>query len=87
MSRLEYKASRRTESPVSALSIIKVYHASHHILFLIRFSGKSYAHNQFVAAGDDDGTLHVLEVPRNLCKPSKGEVISHILVESKLMII
>jgi WD40 repeat protein len=31
---------------------------------------------QFVAAGDDEGTLHILEVPRNLSKPSRNEVCS-----------
>jgi dynein intermediate chain 3, axonemal len=29
---------------------------------------------QFIAVGDDDGTLHILETPRNLKKPSKNEV-------------
>ncbi|KAJ3331023.1 WD repeat-containing protein 63 [Blyttiomyces sp. JEL0837] len=28
---------------------------------------------QFVAAGDDEGTLHILEIPRNLSKASKNE--------------
>ncbi|KAJ3109442.1 WD repeat-containing protein 63 [Phlyctochytrium planicorne] len=28
---------------------------------------------QFIAAGDDEGTLHILEVPRNLSKPNKNE--------------
>ncbi|KAJ3157426.1 WD repeat-containing protein 63 [Geranomyces michiganensis] len=38
-----------------------------------QYPGKSLAHNQFIAAGDDEGTLHILEVPRNLTKPSKNE--------------
>ncbi|KAJ3090116.1 WD repeat-containing protein 63 [Quaeritorhiza haematococci] len=28
---------------------------------------------QFVAAGDDGGTLHIIEVPRNLTRPTKNE--------------
>ncbi|KAI8613318.1 WD40-repeat-containing domain protein [Chytriomyces sp. MP71] len=30
---------------------------------------------QFVAAADDEGTLHILEVPRHLSKPSKNEKV------------
>lgn len=29
--------------------------------------------SQFIAVGDDDGTLHILETPRNLQRPSKNE--------------
>ncbi|KAJ3414206.1 WD repeat-containing protein 63 [Chytridiales sp. JEL 0842] len=28
---------------------------------------------QFIAAGDDEGTLHILEIPKNLTRPSKNE--------------
>lgn len=35
------------------------------------YSGKST--HQFIGAGDDGGTLHVIEVPRNLIKPAKNE--------------
>ena len=28
---------------------------------------------QFIAAGDDEGTLHILEAPRNLIRPLKNE--------------
>ncbi|KAI8920867.1 WD40-repeat-containing domain protein [Powellomyces hirtus] len=38
-----------------------------------QYPGKSLSRNQFIAAGDDEGTLHILEVPRNLTKPSKNE--------------
>ncbi|KAJ3009435.1 WD repeat-containing protein 63 [Thoreauomyces humboldtii] len=38
-----------------------------------QYPGKSLSHNQFIAAGDDEGTLHILEVPRNLTKPGKNE--------------
>ena len=27
-----------------------------------------------MAAGDDEGTLHILDIPRNLSKPQKNEV-------------
>jgi hypothetical protein len=30
---------------------------------------------QYLAIGDDSGTLHILEVPKNLQKMSKNEVI------------
>jgi hypothetical protein len=29
---------------------------------------------QFISAGDDDGTLHILETPKSLYKPGKNEV-------------
>ena len=32
------------------------------------------AAGQFVAAADDEGTLHILEVPRQLYKAGKNEV-------------
>ncbi|KAI8817694.1 WD40-repeat-containing domain protein [Fimicolochytrium jonesii] len=38
-----------------------------------QYPSKSLTSNQFVAAGDDEGTLHILEVPRNLIKPTKNE--------------
>ncbi|KAJ3291525.1 WD repeat-containing protein 63 [Borealophlyctis nickersoniae] len=38
-----------------------------------QYPAKSFTHHQFIAAGDDEGTLHILEVPRNLTKPSKNE--------------
>ncbi|RKO93616.1 WD40-repeat-containing domain protein, partial [Blyttiomyces helicus] len=38
-----------------------------------QYSGKSQLQHQFIAAGDDEGTLHILEVPRNLTKASKNE--------------
>ncbi|KAJ3123538.1 WD repeat-containing protein 63 [Nowakowskiella sp. JEL0407] len=38
------------------------------------FHGKTNGgSNQFIAAGDDDGTLHILEVPKNLVKSVKNE--------------
>ncbi|KAI8906691.1 WD40-repeat-containing domain protein [Gorgonomyces haynaldii] len=30
-------------------------------------------YGQFIAVGDDDGTLHILETPRNLQRPTKNE--------------
>lgn len=38
-----------------------------------QYSGKGQTNHQFIAAGDDEGTLHILEIPRNLIKPSKNE--------------
>ena len=36
--------------------------------------GKSLSGHQFLAAGDDEGTLHILEIPKNLIKPMRNEV-------------
>ncbi|KAI9089425.1 WD40-repeat-containing domain protein [Phlyctochytrium arcticum] len=47
-------------SPISSMSIRQ-------------YPVKSLTHNQFIAAGDDEGTLHILEVPRNLTRPNKNE--------------
>ncbi|KAI8930261.1 WD40-repeat-containing domain protein [Entophlyctis helioformis] len=38
-----------------------------------QYGGKSSTGQQFIAAGDDAGTLHILEIPRNLQKQSKNE--------------
>lgn len=36
-------------------------------------SAKSRIAHQFVAIGDDDGTAHILEAPRNISRPSSNE--------------
>ncbi|KAI9204650.1 WD40-repeat-containing domain protein [Polychytrium aggregatum] len=38
-----------------------------------QYPNKSQMNSQFIAVGDDEGTLHILEVPRNLSKPVKNE--------------
>ncbi|KAJ3055753.1 WD repeat-containing protein 63 [Rhizophlyctis rosea] len=55
-------------STVQNISSIPVSYMAIH-----QYPTKSQTHNQFIAAGDDEGTLHILEVPRNLIKPSKNE--------------
>ncbi|KAJ3039952.1 WD repeat-containing protein 63 [Rhizophlyctis rosea] len=55
-------------STVQNISSIPVSYMAIH-----QYPTKSLTHNQFIAAGDDEGTLHILEVPRNLIKPSKNE--------------
>ncbi|KAI8810116.1 WD40-repeat-containing domain protein [Cladochytrium replicatum] len=47
----------------TAISAMSIHH----------YHGKGLQYQQFIAAGDDAGTLHILEVPRNLGKPSKNE--------------
>ncbi|KAI9189737.1 hypothetical protein H9P43_001170 [Blastocladiella emersonii ATCC 22665] len=37
------------------------------------YYNKSHPSQQFIAIGDDDGTVHVLEVPRNIFRPGKNE--------------
>ncbi|KAJ1568341.1 WD repeat-containing protein 63 [Nowakowskiella sp. JEL0078] len=39
----------------------------------IHHYGKFHTYHQFIAAGDDQGTLHILEVPRNLIRQTKNE--------------
>jgi WD40 repeat protein len=48
---------------------------------VFQYSLKTFTRSQYVAIGDDDGTLHVLEVPRNLAKPSKNEVCFKCLIQ------
>jgi hypothetical protein len=40
--------------------------------YLYLIAKSTYGH-QFIAAGDDEGTLHILEVPKSLCKPVRNE--------------
>lgn len=51
-------------------------------LTIHQYQGKSRNYHQFIAAGDDEGTLHILEVPRNLTKSMKNEVSSRIQQDS-----
>ncbi|KAJ3375105.1 WD repeat-containing protein 63 [Allomyces arbusculus] len=37
------------------------------------YYSKGHPTHQFIAIGDDDGTVHVLEVPRNIFRPAKNE--------------
>jgi len=39
----------------------------------IQATPKSRSAHQFIAVGDDEGTLHILEAPRNLTRPLKNE--------------
>ncbi|KND04124.1 uncharacterized protein SPPG_01562 [Spizellomyces punctatus DAOM BR117] len=57
----------------SASSVQNISGSAISYLAVRQYPGKSLTHNQFIAAGDDEGTLHILEVPRNLTKPSKNE--------------
>jgi dynein intermediate chain 3, axonemal len=59
----------KSHSPVTTQNISATGISS---MVIHQYSGKSGF--QFVAAGDDEGTLHILEVPRNLAKPTKNEV-------------
>lgn len=63
----------RSHSPSStqnvsstAISCMEIHH--------FQTSAKTRSFHQFIAAGDDEGTLHILESPRNLTKPVKNEV-------------
>ncbi|TPX51495.1 hypothetical protein SeLEV6574_g00261 [Synchytrium endobioticum] len=38
-----------------------------------QYGGRSTERRQFIAAGDDEGSLHILEVPRGLSKPARNE--------------
>ncbi|KAJ3389303.1 WD repeat-containing protein 63 [Lobulomyces angularis] len=51
----------------AAISYMDIHHFQGSLL------GKSRSVHQFIAAGDDEGTLHILEAPRNLTKPHKNE--------------
>ncbi|ORZ37936.1 WD40-repeat-containing domain protein [Catenaria anguillulae PL171] len=49
-----------SSAPISAISVQTYY-------------SKGHPTHQFIAIGDDDGTVHVLEVPRNLFRAGKNE--------------
>ena len=40
-----------------------------------QYPSKSLVGHQFIAAGDDEGTLHIFEVPKNLTKPVRNEKV------------
>ncbi|KAI9002305.1 WD40-repeat-containing domain protein [Gaertneriomyces semiglobifer] len=57
----------------SASSVQNVSGSAISYLAVRQYPGHSASHNQFIAVGDDEGTLHILEVPRNLTRPARNE--------------
>lgn len=58
----------------SAVSTINIrQYPGNLITCLFKIVGKSA--QQFIAVGDDSGTLHILETPKNLQKIQKNEVL------------
>ncbi|KAJ1508418.1 WD repeat-containing protein 63, partial [Coelomomyces lativittatus] len=55
-------------SHIQAVSSVSISAISVHTYF-----SKGRPVHQFVAIGDDEGTVHVLEAPRNIFRPSKNE--------------
>lgn len=53
---------------VQTVSATSITHMALHTSFI-----KSNIHHQFLGVGDDEGTLHVLEVPKALRRPSRNE--------------